>query len=270
MSKNLQLRIIFGLLYAGFIFGMLYYGKLTAIILLVVFGLFMTFEFNKITQANRTNGYRIFMNIINIPLGIGVWFLLDQLPDIYPLLVISITYGLANVYSLFIKKTTLIKNEPQWFHMILYITLPIVIGILGCRWVDDFSMQLLYLFFIVWLCDVGAYFAGKAFGKRKLFEIVSPNKTWEGFYGGLIAGILTAIAIHYYSGLHTLGFWIIAGAFICMISVIGDLIESSFKRHFEIKDSSNIIPGHGGFLDRLDSFIFALPFYTTLIVIFAL
>ena len=269
MSRNLQLRIIFGLLYAVFIFGMLYYGSTTAIILLIVFGLLMIYEYNSIAQANRTKGYQIFMNVINVPIGIFTWYFLDKLPDIYPLLVISITYGLANIYSLFIKKTTLIKNDPQWFHMLIYITLPIIIAILGCRWIEEFPMLLLYLFFIVWLCDVGAYFSGKAFGKRKLFKSVSPNKTWAGFFGGMAAGILTSIAIHYYSGLYTIGFWIAVGVGICMVSVVGDLIESSFKRHFNIKDSSNIIPGHGGFLDRLDSFIFALPFYTALIVIFA-
>lgn len=270
MSRNLQLRIIFGLLYAGTIAGMLFMGSNTAIALLILLGLLMIWEYNNIAQSNRTKGYISFMNIISIPVGLAIWFYLEKLEDIYPFLVISITYGLGNIYSLFIKKTTLIKNDPQWFHMFMYITIPFIIGILGCRWIDDFPMLLLFLFLIVWLSDVGAYFSGKSFGKRKLFESVSPNKTWEGFIGGLIASVITAVVIHRFTGLYTLPFWILTGTFICIISVIGDLLESSFKRHFKIKDTSNIIPGHGGFLDRLDSFIFALPFYTALIVIFAL
>ncbi|MEE9371823.1 MAG: phosphatidate cytidylyltransferase [Saprospiraceae bacterium] len=270
MSKNLQLRIIFGLIYAGFILGMLLSGKNTAIILLSLLGLIMLWEYNNIAQTNRTSGYKTVMNLVNIPIVVFIVYFLKNTTDLYPLLVISITYGLANIYSLVIKKTTLIKNEPKWFQMILYITLPMTIGILSCRWIEGFHMLLLYLFLIVWLCDVGAYFIGKAVGKRKLFPTISPNKTWEGFYGGIAAGILAAIGIYYYSGLYSLELWVFMGVLICIISVIGDLIESSFKRYFEIKDSSNIIPGHGGFLDRLDSFIFALPFYTLLIVIFAL
>ena len=270
MSRNLQLRIVFGLLYAGSIAAMLYFGSLTAIILLSILGLLMIWEYNNITQSNRTKGYQLFMNFISIPVGVGIWFYLQDLPDIYPLLTISVTYGLANIYTLFIKKTTLIKNDPHWFHMLMYITFPIIIGILGCRWINDFHILLLFLFIIVWLCDVGAYFMGKALGKRKLFESVSPNKTWEGFFGGLIAGVLIAIAVYQLFGYYTLPFWILTGLMVCALSVIGDLIESSFKRHFKIKDTSDIIPGHGGFLDRLDSFIFTLPFYTALIVIFAL
>ena len=268
ISKNLQLRIVFGLLYAGFIVGMLFYGSTTAIIMLSLFGLLMLYEFNSIAQSNRTSGFQFTMNLVNIPLVVGVVYFLKDLTELYPLLTISITYALANAFILFFKKTTLIKNDPHWFHMILYITLPITMAILCCLWIENFNWLLLYLFLVVWLCDVGAYFAGKGFGKTKLFPSISPKKTWEGLVGGVLAGMITAGLIHHFSGIYSLKKWLVFGVIICITSVVGDLIESSFKRYFDIKDSSNIIPGHGGFLDRLDSFIYSLPYFILLIVIF--
>jgi len=268
MNRNLQLRIIFGLLYAAVIVGGLYYSQWTAIALLSILGFLMLWEFNDIAQSIRTDGFKMTMKLINIPLAALVVYLLKDEADIYPLLTISIAYSLFNAFSLFTKKTSIVQNDPHWFHMILYITLPITMAIMCCLWFENFHHLLLYVFFIVWLCDVGAYFAGKGFGKNKLFPSVSPGKTWEGFIGGVLAGILVAVAIHYVFGHFSLGEWIILGIVVSLTSVVGDLVESSFKRYFKVKDSSNIIPGHGGFLDRLDSFIYALPFYILLIIIF--
>jgi len=269
MSRNLQLRIIFGLLYAGFIVGMLLWGKTGAIILLGLFGLLMIWEYNNISLDDKSISQKLILTLLNIPIVLVIYFLLQSKEDLYPLLVISVVYSIANIYLLFTRKRTLVVSTPHWFHMLMYLSLPLLIGILAVSFVDMFSMLLLYLFLIVWLCDVGAYFIGKGFGKRKLFPIISPNKTWAGFYGGILAGILTSVAIYYYSNLFNLQQWIFIGIAVCITSILGDLVESSFKRHHQIKDSSNIIPGHGGFLDRLDSFIFALPFYTLIILIFA-
>lgn len=270
MSKNLKLRIIFGLLYAVAILGMLYKGNGTGIILLAVFGLLMTWEYIDNTLKSEDKLMQGILTFVNVPLVLAVSSQLTRIRDLYPLIIIYMAYAIGNMYLLFIKKRVLITNKPYWFHMIMYITLPILMAIICCLQIEGFSMSILYLFFVVWLCDVGAYFVGKAWGDKKMFPAISPNKTWAGFYGGLSAGVLTAVALFYITGLYSIWIWVILGIVICITSIIGDLIESSFKRHHGIKDSSNFIPGHGGFLDRLDSFIFALPFYIAIITIFAL
>ena len=101
---------------------------------------------------------------------------------------------------------------------------------------------------------------GKNIGKRKLFSSVSPKKTIEGFIGGLVFSLIVAYLIALQTALFSILNWLIIGAMISIIGTIGDLMESKFKRQANIKDSGNIMPGHGGLLDRLDSLLFAAPF----------
>ncbi|WP_428772133.1 phosphatidate cytidylyltransferase [Vibrio sp.] len=128
----------------------------------------------------------------------------------------------------------------------------------------------LFVCLIVWAADSGAYFAGKTLGKRKMAPQVSPNKTIEGLIGGVIAAILVALLfadwfnIHFSSSL----VMIISTLITVVVSVMGDLVESMFKRESGIKDSSNIIPGHGGVLDRIDSLTAAFPVFTLLYLVF--
>jgi len=116
----------------------------------------------------------------------------------------------------------------------------------------------MYALLVVWLADSGAYFAGRAFGRRKLAPLVSPGKTWAGFWGGLAACALLAVVT---ARLEALPLWpllavtLVAGVF----SVVGDLAESLCKRYAGVKDSGSLIPGHGGVLDRFDSLLAALP-----------
>ena len=121
---------------------------------------------------------------------------------------------------------------------------------------------------LVWGADIGAYFSGRAFGKRKLAPQVSPGKSWEGVYGGLAAepgdhrdrrpGARL-------DGRQMLIKGLIGAAVIVFISVVGDLTESMFKRQSGIKDSSNLLPGHGGVLDRIDSLTAAIPVFAVLL-----
>jgi phosphatidate cytidylyltransferase len=117
----------------------------------------------------------------------------------------------------------------------------------------------LAMFIFVWVNDTGAYLTGRAMGKSKMFERVSPNKTWEGTIGGVIfagvAGYVISMYVEAYSPL----IWTILGVVAGIMATIGDLIESRFKRQLGIKDSGNIIPGHGGILDRFDSIIIVAP-----------
>jgi phosphatidate cytidylyltransferase len=127
---------------------------------------------------------------------------------------------------------------------------------LGPRWA-------LFAVAIVWAADTGAYFVGVRFGKRKLAPRISPGKSWEGLYGGMAATLLFALAAR--SMLHvsyaSLPLLLLLTLITGLISVAGDLFESLLKRHAGIKDSSDLIPGHGGVLDRLDSLLAALPVF---------
>jgi phosphatidate cytidylyltransferase len=114
---------------------------------------------------------------------------------------------------------------------------------------------------VTWMNDTGAYFAGRAFGKRKLFERISPSKTWEGAIGGAVASIAGALVVRHFwlPGLPVWGAALI-GAGASILGPIGDLSESMLKRAFNAKDSGRLLPGHGGFLDRIDALLFNAPF----------
>lgn len=121
----------------------------------------------------------------------------------------------------------------------------------------------LMMMVLVWLADSGAYFAGRQWGKTKLAPSISPGKTWEGVYGGLVSSLVfAAVAGMLFSGsvTWTLMFMLVAGIAV-LFSVAGDLLESLMKRHSGIKDSGHIIPGHGGILDRIDGLVAAAPVF---------
>lgn len=121
---------------------------------------------------------------------------------------------------------------------------------------------------MLWASDSGAYFAGKTMGKTKLFERISPKKTWEGSAGGLLLSLAFAIGISQYWDDLALWQWITMSVIIVVIGGMGDLVESLLKRSLEVKDSSHAIPGHGGFLDRFDGLILSLPFLACFLILF--
>lgn len=119
---------------------------------------------------------------------------------------------------------------------------------------------LMSFFTLIWVSDTGAYLVGITFGKHRLFERISPKKSWEGFFGGVGFAIIASIAISYlFPGYLTIYQWIGFALVTVIFGTWGDLVESMIKRSLGIKDSGNIIPGHGGMLDRFDSTILAAP-----------
>lgn len=123
--------------------------------------------------------------------------------------------------------------------------------------------MLMFLLLLIWAADIGAYFSGKKFGRVKLSPSISPGKTREGVYGALVSALLVGLVVYQTQWLGTFELlWI---SLLCvataLISVAGDLWESLLKRHAGMKDSGNILPGHGGMLDRIDSLIAAAPFF---------
>ncbi|MGY5351193.1 phosphatidate cytidylyltransferase [Wenyingzhuangia sp. IMCC45533] len=113
---------------------------------------------------------------------------------------------------------------------------------------------------LIWSTDTFAYLTGKTIGKHKLYEKISPNKTIEGSAGGVLFTLITATILSYYFTQYTLVQWLGLSIVVSVFGGLGDLVESMFKRSANIKDSGNLIPGHGGVLDRFDSLLFASPF----------
>ena len=115
-----------------------------------------------------------------------------------------------------------------------------------------------FVLLLAWAADIGAYFAGSRFGRLRLAPVVSPNKTWEGVLGGLAAGFLVALAGRAWFELPAAAFLSLCVAAV-LVSVVGDLLESMFKRQQGLKDSGSLLPGHGGMLDRIDSLTSSVP-----------
>lgn len=122
----------------------------------------------------------------------------------------------------------------------------------------SFTLEVFMLFVLIWSSDTFAYLTGKFFGKHKMAPRISPKKTWEGFAGGVVLTLILGFFVEQYFP-QLRGNWMIVGLLISIFAPLGDLVESQLKRSFAVKDSGNIIPGHGGILDRLDSFIICAP-----------
>jgi phosphatidate cytidylyltransferase len=122
--------------------------------------------------------------------------------------------------------------------------------------------------FILWATDTGAYFAGTFFGKSKLFERISPKKSWEGAVGGAMLAFVFAFGIANYFRSLEFWQWMVVAAIIVVGGIFGDLVESLLKRSIEIKDSGDSLPGHGGFLDRFDGLLISAPFIVAFLEIF--
>lgn len=149
----------------------------------------------------------------------------------------------------------------------LLILLPAWQGLVLFKQWPEANWLILAVMVLVWGADIGAYFAGKAFGRRKLAPQVSPGKSWEGFFGGLAASLLITLGVALqrdWSAVDTL-LALLGAAVVVVFSVVGDLNESMFKRQAGIKDSSNLLPGHGGILDRIDSLTAAVPVFAVLL-----
>ncbi|MGI6242122.1 MAG: phosphatidate cytidylyltransferase [Prevotella sp.] len=191
-------------------------------------------------------------------------------------LIVMVPYILSIIYLFIIELYTGGKNAiNDWAYTMLgqmYIALPLsLINILAFEMAPDGSgvhfdtLLPLSIFIFLWVNDSGAYCSGSLFGKHKLFPRISPAKTWEGSIGGgilvlLVAGIIGYLTNNGTTG-HTLNIyqWIGLGVVVCVFGTWGDLVESLFKRTLGIKDSGNILPGHGGMLDRFDSSLIAIP-----------
>jgi len=162
--------------------------------------------------------------------------------------------------ELFRKQENPFSNVAFTFLGVIFAVLPFLfffqLGFLEGSYNFQYPLGFLIL---LWASDTGAYLSGNAFGKTKLFERHSPKKTWEGFFGGLIiSGIASFILSRFYIGIEAWQ-WLVSSIIIVVFGTYGDLTESMLKRSYNIKDSGNILPGHGGLLDRFDGLLLAAP-----------
>lgn len=187
-----------------------------------------------------------------------------NLPGRFVMLAMVPVFALM-ITSLYLKDKKDFHKFANLYTSILYIAIPwTLFNFAAFNAEGQFSGILLLSFFgIVWASDVGAYIFGITLGQKygkKLFPSISPKKSWIGFWGGVFTAVVVAVLLHKFEILHfSMLHSMILAVLINVASVYGDLIESQWKRHYNIKDSSNLIPGHGGLLDRFDSALVAIP-----------
>lgn len=165
------------------------------------------------------------------------------------------------VVTLFKYPNELYYDSGKLIFTVIYVALPFSFA-LGLpkysTYNHTFSLEVLFLFILIWSSDTFAYLAGKFFGKHKMAPKISPKKTWEGYAGGVILTLVLSYFVEQYQP-ELRGNWMVVGFLVATFAPLGDLVESQLKRTFGVKDSGNIIPGHGGILDRLDSFLICAP-----------
>jgi len=187
--------------------------------------------------------------------NIGEQFILASALLFFPFLF------LAFVYELFAASDTPFINVGFIVLGMVYIGAPFALLDFIAFDGDNFYANTVFgLLLMTWLSDTGAYLVGSQIGKTKLLPRISPGKTWEGSAGGVVMTLLTAYILSLFFKELTLQNWLILGAIVSIFGPIGDLIESMLKRSVGVKDSGNLLPGHGGVLDRFDAFIFIIPF----------
>lgn len=264
MSETL-VRAISGAVYVAILLFACWYSEASFKILIGIFLVLSTIEFSKLIRIN---------SLVGIVLGLGLYIPLvffnnadKQLYLIFNIISVFTSFWL--IKKLFSLETLIIKEEYKKYPLLLgYIILPFILlskipfEAPGNKEHIYQPFAIIIIFIMIWINDTFAYLVGKTFGRHKLLEKISPKKTVEGFLGGALFTIIFSLFVPKIFDLEkeSNGFWLILPIIIITFATLGDLVESKFKRSANVKDSGNIMPGHGGILDRLDSIIFVAPF----------
>ena len=267
--NELVKRSLSGIIYVALIFSAIYIDCMPFFLVVFSFIAFAAhWEYAELNRLHRTRPLRV---------------ILDALMSIFMInsagltsLLLKPSLGIFILYLLFILVRSLYSNrseQPAEISKIIfghiYITLPITLATLLK---DCYPSILLTAVIAIWANDTGAYIVGSKIGKNRLFPSLSPKKSWEGFFGGMLFSVISTTLLAYFLDVFmfdviTRG--IILGIVISIFATWGDLFESMLKRNAGVKDSGSLIPGHGGILDRIDSMLFVIPI-TTLLVYFSL
>ena len=278
MDKNLIQRTISGLVYVAVIIlcttplgaglinkihpGLirqeyLYYGLISLLLLVGTWECIRIMKFGK--------GYEKW---IVLPLVVFIYYVFskryfnhDFFFDFRLNEILAISLIVIAVVTLFKYPNELYYDSGKLIFTVIYVALPFsfALGLPKFSSYDGtFSLEVLFLFILIWSSDTFAYLTGKFFGKHKMAPKISPKKTWEGYAGGVILTLVLSYFVEHYQP-ELRGNWMVVGFLVAAFAPLGDLVESQLKRNFGVKDSGNIIPGHGGVLDRLDSFLICVP-----------
>ena len=273
--KSAVVRTLSGAVYGALIFLCLLVNGYLFAALIVFMMCVMMAEFYKMTMGES---YK-FSRALAIGAGVILFLLLYfcrafNMPGKYvALAIIPVLVVMFN--SLLVKDKSEFTKFAYIYTGLLYIAVPMALSNLLAFKEGAFSGLLILCFFIIiWCSDIGAYFLGTMFGQKygkKLAPEISPKKSWVGFWGGLVFAILAALVLHW-SGLLQIPLihCVVLAALMHCAGVAGDLFESMWKRCCNVKDSGNIIPGHGGMLDRLDSTLMAMPLGAIYLLLFNL
>jgi len=256
MNETLK-RALSGAVYVVLLLGCISYSREGLAILFGAFLVIGVYEFCKMCGLNF---------YVSIPIAASsYYFFWNKNSDINlnsALTAISIVTSIKLLLYLFNTKKSNFKIYTRYFLLFGYVILPFILANYVAMGVKGYNPKILIsIIILIWTNDTFAYLVGKNIGKNKLFPSVSPKKTIEGFAGGLVFTVIVgALLANDYIMASTLYIWIAIAAIVSIFSTLGDLIESKLKRVAGIKDTGNIMPGHGGILDRLDSIIFVIPF----------
>ena len=255
--RTLLKRSTSGFIYALLFIGAILYSKEIYIILISAFGVVCIWEFSKLLSFKNIGPYIIFSTLVFLLFSS---YKIPFLKEV--LLIISLSTSVQLLFYLFFKK----KKYPSSFIekldiSIRYPVLSFIFLMLIPFENGEYQKSIILLMvFLVWTNDSFAYLIGKNFGKKKLFESVSPKKTVEGFVAGIFFTIIICVIASNYFDILSTNRAVIIALIISILGSLGDLVESKFKRQANTKDSGSIMPGHGGLLDRLDSLMFIAPF----------
>lgn len=272
--KNIVIRAASGAIYVGLIVASIIWGKGYAYPLLcALLGALAMVEFNRISLGplqTRSRSVLLGMDVAGcvlaiIGFGLGVSGPAHSQFAFSVCLIPAFLYLIARpVAQLYVTDSS---DSIKWLATSLggnvYISVPLICSCLLYTANPGF---ILVLFIMIWCNDTGAYLSGITMGRHKLFERISPKKTWEGFIGGMVLCTVAAVVCRqlftgHLSFAHDLPMWntVALGITVSIVATWGDLVESLLKRSAHIKDSGNIIPGHGGILDRIDSLLLVMP-----------
>jgi phosphatidate cytidylyltransferase len=263
--SNFWQRAITGVFFVGAIVGLTLTNELTFLLLLLLIGIGGLYEYYKIVFRGNIQGLHIaFIGLAVLIISSGFWK--SYVPFLNTWYIVSLVFPLTAI-------AVLLSKERDWKRLaylvsgIFYIAVPL--ALFYSAPFEDFGLEpqsympfyALNLFVLIWSSDTFAYVCGKMLGRNKIYESVSPGKTWEGFIGG---GILTVGMSFLFGYFWNIPYHVNIAVALCTVifGTLGDLVESMLKREFGIKDSGNILPGHGGVLDRFDALLISLPFTT--------
>ena len=266
--NNLLVRAITGSLFVGAVIGAILWNPWAAAILFGAFMALGVYEFTRLINGhsgNRTQQFfAIFVSLLVYIAATAV--ITGQLPPdalflAFPLLTVSFLLSLSS------RSETVVQNVALTWFAILYVLVPFTMIVHLC-FVSDNAWDLIGMLVLIWTNDTFAYASGKTFGKTMLFERISPKKTWEGTIGGVFFTLIAGFCWSLWMSELPLDFWMIVAPLVALGAIFGDLFESQIKRQLGVKDSGNILPGHGGILDRFDAAFMAIPIFYGLWMIY--